>query len=147
MTDEQYYAHLWLSRMWNIDTEIKALEERAETISGARITTYEAQESFGGSDGNPTETKNIEFSMLMAEIEKKTRILAKENNRTFEVIKKLNDSMYRGMIYSRYILRKSWTQIGKEYNYERSQAFEYRKKVLDAVYEYIPKEVITDETN
>lgn len=145
MTDDQYYAHLWLSRMWNVDAEIKALEERAATLLGAKITSYDNQEAVGGCDSNPTESKNIEYSVLMAELEKKTITLSKENNRTLKVIQMLPNAMYRGMLYSRYVLRKTWSQIGKDYNYEHSQAFEHRKKALDAISPYIPKEVIDDE--
>ncbi len=139
MTDNQLYAHRWLSRMWDCDQEIRNLEERAEDILGAKISTYEQKEAPGRSDSNPTETKNIEYSMLMGEIEKKKNELAKENNRTYMVINQIQDNKLRGMTYSRYILRKTWTQIGKDYNYERSRAFDYRKIALDAVYPYIPE--------
>lgn len=142
MTDEQFQAHMWLSRMWNVDAEIRALEERAEAILGAKITPYD-QDNFGGSDPNPTESKNIEYSTLMAEIERKQNELSRENMKTYNAIQKLSDPMLRGMLFSRYVLRKTWAQVGSEYNYERSQAFEYRKKVLDAIYPHIPKEELS----
>ena len=125
--------------MWDYDQEIRNLEERAEDILGAKISTYDSKELPGRSDTNPTESKNIEYSMLMFEIEKKKNTLAEENNRTYLVINKIQDTKLRGMTYSRYILRKTWTQIGKDYNYERSRAFDYRKIVLDSVYPFIPK--------
>ena len=62
MTDNQLYAHRWLSRMWDCDQEIRNLEERAEDILGAKIATYEQKEMPGRADSNPTESKNIEYS-------------------------------------------------------------------------------------
>lgn len=144
MTDEQYHAHIWLSRMWDIDQEIRNLEERAENILGAKISTYDTKEVPGKSDSNPTESKNIEYSMLMREIQKKKDNLAKENNLTYSIINKVEDAKLRGMIYSRYILRKSWTQIGKDYNYERSRAFDYRLIALDAILPFLPKGETSD---
>lgn len=145
MNDSQFAAHRWLSRMWDVDEEIRSLEERASNILGANISKYEVKEPPSKADPNPTESKNIEYSMLKAEIDKKNQELAYENVRTYEVISKVAEPKYRGMLYSRYVLRKSWKMIGKEYNYERSQAFEYRKIVLDAVAPYIPREVLDDE--
>lgn len=145
MTDNQYHTHQWLSRMWDIDQEIRNLEERAEDILGAKIATYDTKEAPGRADSNPTESKNIEYSMLMVEIDKKKTKLAEENNRTYRVIEKVEDAKLRGMIYSRYILRKTWSQIGKDYNYEHSRTFEYRLICLDAVAKYIPKGEIVNE--
>lgn len=146
MTDNQYMAHKWLSRMWDVDQEIRNMKERADDILGAKIAKYDSKEVPGGNDSNPTELKNIEYSTLMVEIESKKDQLSKENNRTFQVINQVEDSRLRGMIFSRYVLRKTWTQIGKDYNYERSRAFDYRLIALDAIFPFIPKgEVVEDE--
>lgn len=145
MTHEQFYAHRWLSRMWDVDQEIKNLEERAEDILGARISKYDTKEAQGSPTANPTETKNIEYSMLMAEIQKKKDELAKENQRTYKVINRIEDAKLRGMIFSRYILRKTWEQIGRDYNYEKSRSFDYRLKALSAIASYVPKGEVNDE--
>ena len=145
MTDNQFVAHKWLSRMWDVDQEIRNLEERADDILGARISKYDTKESQGTPIANPTETKNIEYSMLMAEIQKKKDELAKENQRTYQVIEHIEDAKLRGMIFSRYVLRKTWTQIGRDYNYERSRSFDYRIMALDAIAPFIPKEAIDYE--
>ncbi len=50
--------------------------------------------------------------------------------------------MLRGMLKARYINRLTWTQVGKLYNYERTQAFKYGKKALDAVAPFVPEEVL-----
>lgn len=145
MTDNQFYAHRWLSRMWDVDGEIRSLDERRADILGAKISNYDPKKIPGGSDDNPTETKNIEYAMLSELVEKKSTILSEENIRTLEVINKVGDAKFRGMLIQRYLNRKTWLQIGKEYHYEKSRAFDYRKLALDAVYPFIPVEVLTSD--
>ena len=144
MTDDQYYAHKWLSRMWYIDIEIEQLIIRRDAIiaSMSGIGKYDADHIPTQDGENATESKNIEFSLLSEQIDKKLQSVSNENSRTLAVIGCVQDNMLRGMLISRYLNRKTWTQIGKEYNYERSRAFDYRKIALDAVYPFIPKEVI-----
>ena len=144
MTDDQYYAHKWLSRMWYIDIEIEQLIIRRDAIiaSMSGIGKYDADHIPTQDGENATESKNIEFSLLSEQIDKKLQSVSNENSRTLAVIGHVQDNMLRGMLISRYLNRKTWTQIGKEYNYERSRAFDYRKIALDAVYPFIPKEVI-----
>lgn len=144
MTDDQYYAHRWLSRMWYIDIEIEQLIIRRDAIvaSMSGIGKYDAEFIPAQTGENSTETKNIEYALLSEQIDKKLQSVSNENSRTLAVIGCVQDNMLRGMLISRYLNRKTWTQIGKEYNYERSRAFDYRKIALDAVYPFIPKEAI-----
>ena len=144
MTDAQYYAHKWLSRMWYIDIEIEQLIIRRDAIiaSMSGIGKYDAEFIPAQTGENSTETKNIEYALLSEQIDKKLQSVSNENSRTLAVIGHVQDNMLRGMLISRYLNRKTWTQIGKEYNYERSRAFDYRKIALDAVYPFIPREVI-----
>ncbi len=144
MTDAQYYAHKWLSRMWYIDIEIEQLIIRRDAIiaSMSGIGKYDAEFIPAQTGENSTETKNIEYALLSEQIDKKLQSVSNENSRTLAVIGHVQDNMLRGMLISRYLNRKTWTQIGKEYNYERSRAFDYRKIALDSVYPFIPKEVI-----
>ena len=143
MTDKEYdmmqTADAWLSRMWNVDNEIKSLDDRRADIIGAKISSYDPKKIRGGSDDNPTESKNIEYATLSQKVEEKSRLLQKENVRTLEVIEKVEDAKIRGMLISRYLNRKSWVQIGKDYHYEKSRANDYRIMSLLAVYEFIPK--------
>lgn len=141
MTDEQYYAHRWLSRMWDKDVEIEQLIVRRDVIlaSMSGIGKYDAEHIPTQNGENPTETKNIEYSILSEQIDRKTMELASENIRTYVVIDMVSDTMLRGMLIARYINRKTWTEIGKLYNYSKSRAFDYRLLALDAVSPYIPK--------
>ena len=146
MTDEQYHAHSWLSRMWNADIEINMLIDRRDKIvcSMSGIGKYDAEHIPTQNGENATESKNIEYSYLSEQIEKKMHILAAENVRTHMVIDKVEDTMLRGMLESRYINRKTWTEIGKAYNYEKTRTFHYIKKALDEVGPFIPQEVIVE---
>lgn len=141
MTDEQYYAHRWLSRMWDKDVEIEQLIVRRDVIlaSMSGIGKYDAEHIPTQNGENPTETKNIEYSILSEQIDRKTMELASENIRTYVVIDMVSDTMLRGMLIARYINRKTWTEIGKLYNYSKSRAFDYRLLALDAVIPFIPK--------
>ena len=100
MTDVQFYAHKWLSRMWDKDIEIEQLIVRRDVIvaSMSGIGKYDAEHIPTQNGENPTETKNIEYSILSEQIEKKTIELASENILTYQVIDKVSDSMLRGML-------------------------------------------------
>lgn len=141
MTDEQYYAHRWLSRMWDKDVEIEQLIVRRDVIlaSMSGIGKYDAEHIPTQNGENPTETKNIEYSILSEQIDRKTMELASENIRTYVVIDMVSDTMLRGMLIARYINRKSWTEVGKLYNYSKSRAHDYKFLALDAVIPFIPK--------
>ena len=58
MTEQQYYANQWLSRMFDVMGEIEQLEIRKEKIlsSMSGVGKYDTNTGvFGGSDANPTE--------------------------------------------------------------------------------------------
>ena len=63
MTESQYYANQWLSRMFDVMGEIEQLEIRKDKIlsSMSGVGKYDSNTGvFGGSDENPTESKNPE---------------------------------------------------------------------------------------
>ena len=144
MTDKQYHAHLWLSRMWDANTEIDQLVIRRTNIisSLSGIGKYDAEHIPTQNGENATETKNLEYSLLSEQIEKRLSTVGKENARTIQVIDQVSNTMLRGMLKARYINRLTWTQVGKLYHYEKTQAFKYGKKALDAVAPFVPKEAI-----
>ena len=142
MTDQQFYAHRWLSRMWDYDAEIDQLVMRRQKIldSMSGIGKYDAEHIPAQTGENASESKNIEYSLLTEQIEKKLRFLGSENVRTIAVIDHVGETMLRGMLKARYINRMTWTQVGKLYNYERSRAFDYGKKALAEVAPFVPAE-------
>ena len=146
MTDAQFYAHRWLSRMWDADVEITQLMVRRDKIiaSLSGIGKYDAEHIPTQNGENSTESKNIEYSLLTEQIEKKLRKLSQENCRTHNVIDKVDDTMLRGMLEARYINRLTLSQVGKLYNYELTRTKFYGKAALDAVIPFIPQEVIPE---
>lgn len=148
MTDNQYNASRWLSRMWDTEIEIEQLVARRDTIidSLSGIGKYDAEHIPTQNGENATESKNIEYSILSEQIDKRLDKMSKENARTLEAIGKVDSSMLRGMLMARYIRRLSWSDVGKLYNYEKSQTYgKYRLEALDAVYPFIPKGEIEDD--
>lgn len=144
MTDNQFYADLWLSRTDDHNGELQQLYKRRDDILGSLsgIGKYDENAVHGGSDSNPTEAKNIEYSLVCQRIEKIERKIAIENARTMEVIDKVQDSKLRGMMIGRYINHCSWRQVGKMYYYGKSRSYVYRDKCLDAVFKFVPKETL-----
>lgn len=149
MKDEIYdiisYSDHWLSRMWDVDSEIRSLDERRADILGAKISNYDPKKIPGGCDPNPTEARNIEYATLSAQVARKSEELAQENVRTLDVISRVDEAKLRGMLISRYLNRKAWAQIGREYHYEKSRTNDYRIKALQAVYPFIPKGEVDNE--
>ena len=147
MNDELYYCDQWLCRIWDVDKEIEQLEFRREKIvcSLSGIGKYDSKTILGGSDSNPTESKNIEFSMISEKIDKLQNQLSSENSRTIDAISKVEDSKLRGMLYGHYINRQPWKKVGEQYFYGKSRTFDYRSMCLKAVCEFIPKEFLYAE--
>lgn len=148
MTDDQYYAHKWLSRMWDENVEVEQLKGRQEEIIGSMsgIGKYDSENIPTQTGENGSESKLIEFSLVSEQLEKKLQRISYENSRTLQTIDKVDSSMLRGMLIARYLRRMSWTDVGKLYNYEKTQTYEkYRIEALNAVYPHIPKGEVADE--
>lgn len=144
MTEKQYQAHIWLSRMWDMDNEIKSFEERKTTIisSLSGIGKYDSDFIPAQTGENSTETKNIEYSLLCSEIEKKMRELSAENIKTLKVLQNIQDVKIRNMLYDRYINRMSWSKVGEKYHYENRHSYNYMHKCLDIVRPFCPDDEI-----
>ena len=147
MTDQQYYTNLWLSRMWDANGEIEQLIIRRDRIisSLSGIGKYDDSGVVGGSDSNPTESKNLEYSELCQRIEKLQSEVAKENTETLKVINRVEDTKLRGMMIGHYLNHLSWKAVGKMYYYGKSRTYDYRAQCLDAVAQFIPKEAFRND--
>ena len=141
LTDNQLYAHLWLSRTWDKENMIISYETRKSKIIGSLsgIGKYDADFIPAQTGENSTETKNLEYSNICKEIEKLLADLSVENVRTMNVIKQVSNPRLSGMLYDRYINRLPWKFIGKKYHYSERHSFNYMHKCLDAIYDYVPK--------
>lgn len=147
MTEQQYYANQWLSRMFDVMGEIEQLEIRREKIlsSMSGIGKYDNSGVFGGSDDNPTESKNVEYSLLTQRIEKLQRKVSIENARTLDTIGKVSDTKLRGMLIARFINHFAWKKVGEMYYYSKSSSYNYRLACLDAVVPFVPKEAFVND--
>lgn len=147
MTDEQYNASLWLSRMDELAAEIESLEVRKDAIIAALggVARYDA-DSFTGSSGNPTETKNIEYALLSEKIEKKMLTLSAENARTLDVIDRIDDTpdgrKFKSILINKHLNLYSWKKMQEEHHYERTAMYDWYKKALAAVAPFVPKECV-----
>lgn len=143
MTDNQYYANQWLSRIWDEDIELEILVARREQIlsSLSGIGKYDSNFIPTQTGENAVESKHIEYSLLSERIDKMFQHISFENSRTLDVINKVDNTMLRGMLIARYLRRLPWSDVGKLYNYEKSQVYgKYRIEALEAVYPHIPRE-------
>lgn len=143
MTDNQYEAHKWLlnkeddDKIVTSEDELRELEERRRKLLDQGVGTYDAEKIRGGSDPNPSESKFIEFSYLSEQIEAKKKKIADKNIRKYQVIERVSDPLLRAFLIGRYINGKIWEQVGRDHNYEKSQAHKIGMKALDAVYPFI----------
>lgn len=150
MTDEQIYAKEWLNRMYHVVNEIEALERKRENViaSLSGIGKYDSENIPAQTGENATESKNIEYSILSELIEKKQTKLSKGDLRTLEVINKLGETaeehIMKAILIDRYLNRLSWEEVSRNQNYSPSRTYEIHSIALDKIYQFIPKEVITD---
>ena len=157
MNNEQYAkitaAEDWLIRTWNDDTELEQLKAKRDKIVGSLsgIGKYDDNSVPGGCDSNPTESKNIEYSLLSQKIEEIQERLSVENARTINAIYSIPDkkdgSKIRGMLIARYINRLSWKRIGEIYHYQERHSYNYRTRCLMAIFPYIPKDEVIINDN
>ena len=149
LSDREWEAHIWLSRMWDKDNEIESYERRKSDILSqlSGIGKYDSEFIPAQTGENSVETKNIEYSLLNEKIEKLVGEISKENVRTHAVLDKVKDTMMRNMLYDRYINRLSWSKIGEKYNYAQRQPYNYLHKCLKTVRNFIPDEWIREETD
>lgn len=145
MTDQQYYAHNWLSRIWDEDIELGILVARRDQIvsSLSGIGMYDSDYIPTQTGENGTESKHLEYSILSERIDKMLKHISYENSRTLRVIEQVDNTMLRGMLIARYLRHMTWAEVGQLYNYGKSQVYgKYRIDALDAVYQYIPRESV-----
>ena len=154
MRDELFDVENWLRRTWDIGAEIAELETRKEKIlsSMSGVAKYDAKAIRGGSDSNPTESKNLEFSSICEKIEERQNLLSAENAKTLDEIYKIDDSVknateIRTMLIAYSINRVGWKQLGKKRNYEKTASYNHRDICLESILPFVPKEAFRHDNN
>ncbi|MBP5413659.1 MAG: hypothetical protein ILN61_00205 [Lachnospiraceae bacterium] len=144
MNDQQFEAHLWLSRMWFKDNEIESYERRkAEIISQlSGIGKYDSEFVPANTGENSTETKNIEYSLLCEKIDKLITEISVENMHTTMVLDNIKNPTMHSMMYDRYINRMSWGQIQNKYHYAQRQPYRIVHDGLIKIRPFIPDDEV-----
>ena len=143
MTDEQYRAHLWLSRMWGKEKEIDAKVMHRDKVSSWGVGIYDAKHIPGGADQNTNESKFINYALMSEEIDKDIRHYLYETRRTEEVINTIKDTLLRGLMFDFYLNQKTAEEVRTKYHYSRSRIYELRNAAIDKVIPAIPMEEVT----
>ena len=144
MRDELFQVEKWLRRTWDVGAEIAELETRKDkilaTMSG--VAKYDAKAIRGGSDSNPTESKNIEYSSICEKIERLQNFLSAENAKTLDAIYQIDDakSEIRTMLIAYSINRVGWKTLGKKRNYEKTASYNHRDMCLEELLPFVPQE-------
>lgn len=142
MTDNQYYAKLWLNRMYGVANHVESLKRKQEEILSSLSGIGKYEESISGSDPNPTESKYLKYSEISAEIEKQLHKLYKEDLRTLEVIEHLDNEEQKAVLIDRYLNRMTWKKIAVIHNYGERQVYRYHEEALETVWPFIPQDEI-----
>lgn len=148
MTDRQFHAKDWLNRMYQTARVIESLEHKRDIVlaSLSGIGKYDAENIPANTGENATESKNIEYSILSAQIDRERQRLSSEDIRTLDVIGKLENTptgqLMKSILIDRYLSRMSWERIAEKQNYSPSRIYKLHADALDAVDQYIPTEVI-----
>lgn len=136
MTDKQYQAKKWLSRNYELNREIKLLEDKLEAsrqrvnniVGRYELNEIQMQHSRGGREDLIAEV--IELENL---IERRLKFLMSEDNLTTEVINRLETSIERAVLIARYVNRYSWTKIERIYRYSHAQMMRIHLSALDKI--------------
>lgn len=149
LSDRQWEAHIWLSRMWGKGNEIESYERRkADIISQlSGIGKYDANFVPAQTGENSVETKNIEYALMNQKIEKLIKEIAEENVKTIQIIDKLQNPTMHNMIFDRYINRLSHNQIQQKYSYSQRQPYRIIHTGLSKIREFIPNEWVLEAIN
>lgn len=121
-----------LSKYYHIKLEIKQLEDNLreldDTAIGSPILTGMPHSQ--GSVSNPTESLVLKKDKLLNLLKKKKEKLYDEQIKIEEFLEEVQDSTIRIIIRARFIDCKSWKQIGKELNFDRTTPYYHLKKYL-----------------
>lgn len=149
LTDREWEAHVWLSRMWGAEGELESYKAGMERVISqlSGIGKYDAEFVPAQTGENSVETKYLNYSQFREKHEKLMWEIMAANNHTAEIIAKVGDRKMRGMLFDRYIERLSWAKIGEKYHYAQRQPYYYMHKCLAEVRRFIPDEEILEVIN
>ena len=138
MRDECYQAKLWLNRNYYSSRQLDADKRMLaviENIINSGVANYANDGIDGDSDAARTrhEDKLLEYSMQRERVERETRQLLAENEKTRRAIDKLEDEDQKAVAINRYINRQKWNDIADIIHISRAQLFRVHDKMLEAM--------------
>lgn len=146
MRDECYQAKLWLNRNYYSSMQLDADKRMLAIIENVVNSAVARYESDGTSSGDADaararhEDKLLEYSMQRERVERETRQLLAENEKTRRAIDKLEDEDQKAVAINRYINRQKWNDIADIIHISRAQLFRVHDKMLEAMAKILREE-------
>lgn len=127
MTDREYSAFRYLSRLWRIDREIRDKEEELRSIGLVQGVRYD-RDNVQTSPSDPMSR----VADVIGEIEEEKERYIRLKHQLINEIHSLEDHVYEQILVERFIQKRSVKQIRIRKDYSRSTAYRLFLEALDA---------------
>lgn len=127
MTDREYGAFRYLSRLWRIDHEIKDKEDELRDIGLIQGVRYD-RDNVQTSPSDPMSR----VADVIGEIEEEKERYIRLKHELINEIHGLEDHVYEQILVERFIQKRSVKQIRIRKDYSRSTAYRLFLEALDA---------------
>lgn len=127
MTDREYGAYRYLSRLWRIDREIKDKEDELRDIGLIQGVRYD-RDNVQTSPSDPM----ARVADVIGEIEEEKERYIRLKHELINEIHGLEDHVYEQILVERFIQKRSVKQIRIRKDYSKSTAYRLFLEALDA---------------
>jgi len=127
VTDREYSAFRYLSRLWRIDREIRDKEEELRSIGLIQGVRYD-RDNVQTSPSDPMSR----VADVIGEIEEEKERYIRLKHELINEIHGLEDHVYEQILVERFIQKRSVKQIRIRKGYSRSTAYRLFLEALDA---------------
>lgn len=127
MTDREYSAFRYLSRLWRIDREIRDKEEELRSIGLVQGVRYD-RDNVQTSPSDPMSR----VADVIGEIEEEKERYIRLKHELINEIHGLEDHVYEQILVERFIQKRSVKQIRIRKDYSSSTAYRLFLEALDA---------------
>lgn len=127
MTDREYGAFRYLSRLWRIDHEIKDKEDELRDIGLIQGVRYD-RDNVQTSPSDPM----ARVADVIGEIEEEKERYIRVKHQLINEIHDLEDHVYEQILVERFIQKRSVKQIRIRKDYSKSTAYRLFLEALDA---------------
>jgi hypothetical protein len=127
VTDREYSAFRYLSRLWRIDREIRDKEEELRSIGLVQGVRYD-RDNVQTSPSDPMSR----VADVIGEIEEEKERYIRLKHQLINEIHSLEDHVYEQILVERFIQKRSVKQIRIRKDYSRSTAYRLFLEALDA---------------